>query len=167
MAIDSLATAQTVACAMRTKLLHLSITASLTMLRYRFTPINRINTSPHKAVKTRIRPVRRLLDIPMLDGIPMNIRRVSFGIVVITDLVLPEPALPQAELRSFGARGAAVCRQQMTCLPAYQPFNHVPAQCIISIAVRQRPDTMKMIGQQHKRVDLKRMGLPDGADTLF
>lgn len=66
-------------------------------------PIQGKKTFSDIAVETGIRPVSDIGDIPVFDGIVMNVVDVAFKIPVITDNVLPEPALPDGTLSLFDA----------------------------------------------------------------
>ena len=122
------------------------------------TPIPRIDTSRHIAMKCRIPPIRRMVAQAMFYRVVVQIIHVTVKVILITDVMLPETPLPKRRFpmpafrfrQPFGSfifRGAG---------NAHPPFDHIPPRGVIRIAGRQRPQTMQMIGQQYPGIDRKR-----------
>ena len=57
-------------------------------------PIARIHTFFHVPMNGRIRPIDRTPDMPMLDGVEMDVIEMPFEIDVIPDEVFPKAPLP-------------------------------------------------------------------------
>ncbi len=97
----------------------------------------------------------------------MHIIHATFKICIIPNLMLPKSALPDARLTPRNSRHA-----QPRILPEFgqslaaQLLNHVPPQAVIVVMFRQRPDRMKMIGQQHPSINDKRMVASGAVDRL-
>ena len=90
----------TVGCAPRTGSLA-KLTATLDIERYP-APILRVNALADITMKRRIRPIGHALHMTMLYRIPMDVIRVPLKILLITNLMLPESALPKRALVTFG-----------------------------------------------------------------
>lgn len=59
-------------------------------------PIGWIDTVFDKAMKARMGPIRHTGDVSVFDRVVMNVIAVDIEILLITDRMFPEPALPDA-----------------------------------------------------------------------
>lgn len=85
----------------------------------------------------------------------MPIVHVPAATVVVADLVFPEAALPES---GFAAPGAAqglniVVRIMSGACLRRQALDQVPAQAVIGVIERQRPDAVQMLGEQYPGID--------------
>src|ERR687892_667307 len=69
------------------------------------TPIEGINPFLDKPVEGGIRPIRHPRHMSVFDGIPMDVIDVPIKILLIADLMLPKPPLPNGTLAMFGSGG--------------------------------------------------------------
>ena len=105
-------------------------------------------------------PVRHAGDVSVFDRVVMDVIAVDVEIPLIANRVFPEPALPDAPFafllpssrQSFPRREGSGKR----CLD--QP----PSRGIVRIVRRQRPQAMKMIGENDDSVEVKRSLPPHG-----
>ena len=101
-------------------------------------------------MKRRVRPILYTRDQTMFHGIVVNVIDVSCEIVFVTDSVFPISPLPKRKLAVGVSLDADTSPQQAT---AEVSFHTSPAPGEIRISLRQRKDCMKVIGQNHDRVD--------------
>lgn len=87
----------------------------------------------------------------------MQIIHMSLKIQIIPYEMVPESSLPDAGFAALGRRflGWSVLSSQIAALAADGSLNDRPTGTEIIIIFRQRPDSMKVIGQQHPRLDVK------------
>jgi hypothetical protein len=105
---------------------------------------------------TGIRPLARSLDEAVLHRVPMYIQYVMVEVGIVTNTMLPVPALPHGPLTTSYARGGRDGAEMSGKRFGEPPFDAVPAERIIGVPFRQRPYRMEMIGKHHDRID------PDG-----
>jgi hypothetical protein len=99
----------------------------------------------------------------MPDGVVMDVIDMTLVIRVIPYRMFPKPPLPDASFTFVqAALGAAFGVGQLT---RKGRFDLSPTGRKIVIAFRQRPNTMKMIGQYHDGLHLKGMCLLDLAES--
>jgi hypothetical protein len=103
-------------------------------------------------------PIPDPRDQPVLDRVEMQVIHAPLEIGIVSNLMFPEPALPNAAFTPHCSRGAQprVVLQGVRGLAA-ELFDHVPAQAIIAIVFGQRPDGVQVVGQQHPGIDAERM----------
>jgi hypothetical protein len=121
-------------------------------------PIFRKRSRAHIAMKRGIRPIAHARDEAVLERIDMAILDVACVIRLVADQVLPERALPDTAFIAGNTNGAEpLLLRQRARKPA---LDQPPARGEITIAGRQLPDRMQMIGQHDECVDRKGMALP-------
>ena len=120
-------------------------------------PIGRVQPLIHKPMKRRIWPIYYSFHITMFYRIPMKIIQVALKIQIIPNKMVPEPSLPYVAFAALGRRFVdwSVISSQIAALAADGSLNDRPTGTEIIIIFRQRPDSMKVIGQQHPRLDGK------------
>lgn len=97
----------------------------------------------------------------------MHIIHAAFKICIIPNLVLPKPSLPDAGFTPRNSR----CAQPRVLPEFWQGFaaqllDHVPTQAVIGVTFRQRPNGMKVVGQQHPSINAERMVASGAGDRL-
>jgi hypothetical protein len=88
----------------------------------------------------------------------MHVIHAAFKIGIIPNLMLPKPTLPNTRFTPRNSR----CAQPRVVPEFWQGFAaqllyHVPTQAVISVMFRQRPNGMKVVGQQHPSINGERM----------
>jgi hypothetical protein len=61
-------------------------------------PIRRVVSHSYVPMKRRVRPIRDLGDMPVLDRVVMDVIDMMFHVIVIRNHMFPIPALPEAAL---------------------------------------------------------------------
>jgi len=112
-------------------------------------PIGRINPGFYMAAKTGIRPIPCRQGQAVLDRVVMNVVNVADKIGFVTYMVLPVPLLPHGLCALAWLDGLA------RAVLGEPGFYQAPAGRKISIARRQRPDAMQMVGHDHHGVDVE------------
>jgi hypothetical protein len=113
------------------------------------TPISGQNSPRDITMEAAVRPVANLRDMPMLDGIEMNVVDVSLQVGIVANGVLPIPALPNSPLPARSLAGAALHLARES--PRKSSLDQAPAQRKIRIARRQRPNGVKVVRQYANR----------------
>ena len=103
-------------------------------------------------------PIPDPRDQPVLDRVEIQVIHAPLEIGIVSNLMLPKPALPNAAFTPRSSRGTQprVIVQGVRGLAA-KLFDHVPTQAVIAVVFGQRPDGVQVIGQQHPSVDGERM----------
>ena len=65
-------------------------------------PAVRIKAALHAPAERRIWPIRRIFDETVFDRIEMRVVHVSRKVAIVTDRVLPIPAMPNAPFAAAG-----------------------------------------------------------------
>ncbi|GEM_PF-2283191 len=121
------------------------------------TPVLRINTTLTIIIKTRILPILHRRYQTMLYRIKMDVINMVSKIPLITNLMFPKPALPNCPFLFGNTAGVnAIVFTHLTATRKIT-FDQPPPGGKIGIAIRQRPDTMQMIGQYNNGINYKRM----------
>jgi hypothetical protein len=118
-------------------------------------PIPGITTEPDPAVERRKRPILRPNRMAMLDRVEVDVIAVPDKIVLAAQCMLSIAPLPDPALAFRGAAGRdRLTRRQGVCEGR---FDQPPSRGEIGIRLRQRPDHMQMVGQDHGGFDRERM----------
>ena len=94
----------------------------------------------------------------MFYRIPMKIIQVALKIQIIPNKMVPKSSLPDAAFAALGRRFVdwSVISSQTAALAADGSLNNRPTGTEIIIILRKRPDSMKVIRQQHPGIREKR-----------
>ena len=94
----------------------------------------------------------------MFYRVEMNIFNVLYEVAIISDLMFPKTSLPD-RLFAFNKAGIRLTTLEfIMALPAEITLYLSPPHRKIGVVFRQGPNTMQMVGQQHKSVNGK--GVP-------
>jgi hypothetical protein len=104
-----------------------------------------------------MRPLRWARDVPVLDGVVMDIIHVAAKIFLVAKGVFPIAALPYSAFALAAPAGVdALAFRQPS---AESGFDQHPSHRVIDVSGRQRPYGVHMVGQHHHGVDMERVAL--------
>ena len=127
--------------------------------RHGGTPTQRINALFHPTHKGAVRPFPHCLTMAVLHGVVMDVIHMPAPILLISDPMFPKPSLPY---RSFPL-ALPRCRRwdgNANTTRAEISLDAAPARRIIIVVLRQAPQRMQMIRENHDRIDLERVFFP-------
>jgi hypothetical protein len=113
-------------------------------------PIIRQQTFPHIPMERGVRPIAHPGYQPVLHWIEMDVIDVASEIVFIADRMFPEPPLPQCEIAIRPTLQSGFGLDQRA---AEMPLDPPPSTREIRVVWRQGEQDMKMIREDHDRVD--------------
>ena len=107
-----------------------------------------------------VRPVCDVSHVTVFDGVEMHVVHMGEVVFVVADDVFPVSALPDASFMSCQLRCASMFRGGNASREC--AFDQPPAPGVVSIPGGEFNDAVKMLRQNHPRVDMKGVALPDG-----
>jgi len=121
-------------------------------------PILGVYTGSNPAVETRPRPLVRTLHQPVLHRVVVDVVEVVFVVLLIFERMLPKLWLPHAASPITAAASGLRLLRASQGEPRLRELllDPCPTPGVLIVARRQRPDGMKMVGQQHNGVDHER-----------
>ncbi len=121
---------------------HLSLSERSADFLHVSTPIHFEQSSLDKAMKTAVRPICNARDMPVFDGIELNVIDVSLKIGLIADRVLPIAPLPNSFLAFNNLARRARSRLDS---PREAAFDERPSGGKVCISIGQGPDSVEVI----------------------
>ena len=121
-------------------------------------PIRRIYPLPDPPVKTRIGPIAHPVNMAMFHRVMVDVIEMPGIVGLVAQGMFPKSALPYpppplSQTRTapalFATARSQISRGEFLLDPA--PPRRIPA-----IALRQRPNGVQMVGEQHQGIDAKR-----------
>ncbi len=120
-----------------------------------FTQITNQGGFRNITMDARMWPLRRAVDVPVLNRVVVNIIHMPFVIVCVANHVLPIPPLPDSMLAfANSARVSAFTLDDMSRKPCLDQY---PPHCKVRGALLQRPPyCVPVIRQDHERINVKK-----------
>ena len=120
-------------------------------------PIQIVNTFRNPTMKRGVRPICGARNVTMFHRVEVNVIEMCLEVVFIFNRMLPETPLPDASPSILFSRVRGALFQSPLFQISFCEFLFYPAPAFreVGISRRQRPDRVKMIRQQHNRIDFK------------